>query len=88
MKQGIIPAIEQLFPAAEHRFCLRHIHQNMKLKWNGTAFKDLLWKCATALTIPQFDAAMTEMKTLSKDCHEWLCKIPPKHWARAHFSGK
>jgi hypothetical protein len=88
LKQGIIPAIADLFPAAEHRYCLRHIHQNMKLQWSGTAYKDLLWKCATALTIPRFQRAMEELKALNKECHDWLAKINPKHWARSHFSGK
>ena len=33
MKQGIIPAIAELFPVAEHRYCLMHIYENMKLRW-------------------------------------------------------
>ncbi|KAF5760233.1 putative transposase, mutator type, transposase, MuDR, plant, MULE transposase [Helianthus annuus] len=41
-QKGIIPAITQVFPAAEHRFCVRHIWQNMKLQWRGVAFKDCL----------------------------------------------
>ncbi|MFS7970689.1 putative transcription factor interactor and regulator CCHC(Zn) family [Helianthus anomalus] len=49
-QKGLIPALEKVFPAAEHRFCLRHIHQNMKLKWRGKGFKDCLWACATART--------------------------------------
>nr|GEZ89534.1 hypothetical protein [Tanacetum cinerariifolium] len=31
-QKGIIPAIEELFPVAEHNFCLRHIYENMKSK--------------------------------------------------------
>nr|KAJ0223564.1 hypothetical protein LSAT_V11C200055500 [Lactuca sativa] len=29
-QKGILPAIVKLFPSAEHRFYLRHIHENMK----------------------------------------------------------
>lgn len=87
MMQGLIPAISQLFPCAEHRFCLRHIHENMKQSWNGQAYKDLLWKAATATTVPYFQIAMEELKAFSKPCYEWLVKIPPQHWARSHFSG-
>ncbi|GJS31799.1 zf-CCHC domain-containing protein [Tanacetum coccineum] len=47
---GIIPAIGDLFPAVEHRYCLRHIHENMKLRWRGTSYKELLWKAASVLT--------------------------------------
>nr|GEW07338.1 hypothetical protein [Tanacetum cinerariifolium] len=42
-QKGIIPAIAKLFPATEHRFCLRYIHENIKQKWAGTAYKELLW---------------------------------------------
>ena len=59
----------------------------MKLKWSGTAYKELLWKAATSLTIPRFEKAMTELKNFNKECHDWLAKIPPQHWARAYFSG-
>nr|KAJ0219968.1 hypothetical protein LSAT_V11C200063970 [Lactuca sativa] len=34
-KKGILPAISNLFLSAEHRLCLRHIHENMKLQWRG-----------------------------------------------------
>nr|GEV86834.1 hypothetical protein [Tanacetum cinerariifolium] len=50
-QKGIIPVIIELFPAAKHIYCLRHIHENMKLRWSGTAYKDLLWKAVIALTI-------------------------------------
>nr|GEW80957.1 hypothetical protein [Tanacetum cinerariifolium] len=36
-QKGIIPAIANLFPNAEHRYCVKHIHENMKKKWNVRA---------------------------------------------------
>ena len=59
----------------------------MKLQWNGETYKELLWKCATRTTIPEFQLAMEEFKEFSKPAYEWLLKIPPQHWARSHFSG-
>ncbi|KAM0038177.1 putative transposase, mutator type, MULE transposase domain-containing protein [Helianthus debilis subsp. tardiflorus] len=53
-QKGIIPAIQKVFPAAEHRFCLRHIHENMKSTWRGDMYKNLLWKAASATSIPFF----------------------------------
>ncbi|GJS16807.1 FAR1-related sequence 10 [Tanacetum coccineum] len=82
-----LQTIEALFPAAEHRFYLRYIHENMKSKWAGTAYKELLWSCATALTIPQFQRRMNALKDFNKDCYDWLCKIPPQPWAISHFLG-
>ncbi|XP_021994149.1 uncharacterized protein LOC110890805 [Helianthus annuus] len=82
-QKGLIPALEKVFPAAEHRFCLRHIHQNMKLKWRGKGFKDCLWACATART----GKKMEELKKFNEEAYNWLAQIPPKHWSRSHFTG-
>ncbi|GJU96793.1 hypothetical protein Tco_1321549 [Tanacetum coccineum] len=48
---GIILALAIAFPSAEHRYHLRHIHDNMKRQWSGRAFKDHLWRCATSTTV-------------------------------------
>lgn len=85
--KGIAPAIASLFPCAEHRFCLRHIHENMKLYWKGKAFKDHLWKCATASNVPMFNKAMDDFKNFHDEAHKWLKQIPPEHWSRAYFTG-
>ncbi|CAI9284676.1 unnamed protein product [Lactuca saligna] len=78
-QKGLLPALEKLFPAAEHRYCLRHLHENMKRKWRGKEFKDCLWKCATCTTIPQFNSAMEELKKLNSEAYDWLNSIPSKH---------
>ena len=88
MFQGVIPAIAETFPSAEHRYCLKHIYDNMKLSWRGQMYKELLWRCAIATTIQWFDRQMEKMRSHSKEAYECLKKIPPQHWARSHFSGK
>nr|GEX34955.1 hypothetical protein [Tanacetum cinerariifolium] len=45
---GLLPALKDLFPAAEHRYYVRNIHDNMNLIYKGGHYKELLWKCATA----------------------------------------
>ncbi|CAI9275866.1 unnamed protein product [Lactuca saligna] len=50
-QKGVLPAIAKLFPCAEHHYCLRHIHENMKANWRAKQFKDLLWDCAKASTV-------------------------------------
>ncbi|KAD5318178.1 hypothetical protein E3N88_18124 [Mikania micrantha] len=77
----------KVVPSAEHRYCLRHIHENMKGTFRGKLYKDMLWKCATSKTVPEFKTAMEELKAFNKDAHLWLSKIPPTHWSRSHFSG-
>ncbi|XP_023731200.2 uncharacterized protein LOC111878947 [Lactuca sativa] len=87
-QKGIIPAIAKLFPQVEHRFCLRHIYENMKRQWKDKELKDLVWACATATTIRHFEKALEELKKFKAEAHDWLIQIPPAHWARSHFSGR
>ncbi|KAJ0507983.1 putative transposase, mutator type, transposase, MuDR, plant, MULE transposase [Helianthus annuus] len=86
-QKGLIPALTKVFPNAEHRYCLRHIHENMT-NWRGQLFKDMLWKCAISTTPQQYDKAMKEIQEQDQGLYDWLIKIPPKHWSRAHFSGR
>ncbi|GKB39857.1 mutator type transposase [Tanacetum coccineum] len=87
-QKGILPAIAQVFPNAEHRFCVRHIYENFKAQWKGNQFKELVWKCAAATTVPYFDKQMGKLKNLDEGAYEYLQKIPPQHWSRSHFSGR
>ncbi|GJU34568.1 retrovirus-related pol polyprotein from transposon TNT 1-94 [Tanacetum coccineum] len=77
-----------MFPNVEHRFCLKHIYDNMKLVWREQIYKDCLWKCATVTTIEDFDKSMDELKGTCLDAYEWLEKIPVVHWSRSYFSGR
>ncbi|XP_052623814.1 uncharacterized protein LOC111889772 [Lactuca sativa] len=85
-QKGLHTAVEQLFPNDEHRYCIRHIHNNMRKRWRQTEYKDHLWRCASATTIPEFEHLMKEFSQYDKETCEWLKQIPPKHWARSHFS--
>nr|KAJ0196704.1 hypothetical protein LSAT_V11C700367790 [Lactuca sativa] len=87
-QKGLLPAIEQLFPNAEHKFCIRHIYQNMRKLFMTTEYKEYFWRCATATTIPEFEAVMVELRNYDIEAYQWLLKIPPHHWARIHFLGR
>ncbi|GJR23364.1 hypothetical protein Tco_0971891 [Tanacetum coccineum] len=39
---GLIQAIASVFPSAEHKFCVKHIHENMKSQFKGGVYKDML----------------------------------------------
>ncbi|KAI3675208.1 hypothetical protein L1987_84794 [Smallanthus sonchifolius] len=86
-QKGLVPALSQMFPCAEHRYCLRHIHDNMKSKWRGGVFKNMFWCCASATTVPLFERKMEEIRQLDSSLYGWLKQIPTSSWSRAHFSG-
>ena len=83
----MLPAIKKLFPSAEHRFCVRHINENLNLTWRGGLYKEMLWKAATCTTVVEFNKAMDVLKGYNIKAYEWLNKIPPEHWSRSHFTG-
>ncbi|XP_023731909.1 uncharacterized protein LOC111879680 [Lactuca sativa] len=87
-QKGLIPAIAHIFPCAEHRYCLRHIYENMRKVWRSTEYKEHLWNCAKATTIPEFETLMREFISYDVEAYAWFMKIPPHHWARSHFSGR
>ncbi|GJT67917.1 hypothetical protein Tco_1019397 [Tanacetum coccineum] len=86
-QKGIIPAIKTVYPSAEHKYCLRHLHENIKQGWCRQAYKDLLWRAASATNVKDFEKCMLELKTINPKAHAWLNKIPAEHWARSYFSG-
>ncbi|XP_076934043.1 uncharacterized protein LOC143600164 [Bidens hawaiensis] len=45
-QKGLLPAVERLFPFAEHRFCARHIQENMKQQFKGKIYKEAFYKMA------------------------------------------
>nr|KAJ0197962.1 hypothetical protein LSAT_V11C700364480 [Lactuca sativa] len=85
-QKGIIPAMEKVFPSAKHRFCLRHIQENMKKQWKGKDLSDQLWECGRATTVNHFNRAMDELKKINEEAHAWVCKILTNTWTKSHFS--
>nr|KAJ0217988.1 hypothetical protein LSAT_V11C300147840 [Lactuca sativa] len=83
---GLIPAIAHIFPCVEHKYCLRHIYKNMRKVWRTTEYKEHLWNCAKATTIPEFETLMREFRSYDVEAYEWIMKIPPHHCARSHLS--
>nr|GEX34456.1 hypothetical protein [Tanacetum cinerariifolium] len=87
-QKGIISAIKTVYPSVERRYCLRHIHENIKQGWCGQAYKDLLCRVASATNVKDFEKYMLELKTINPKAHEWLNKILVEHWARSYFLGR
>ncbi|CAO2194395.1 unnamed protein product, partial [Urochloa humidicola] len=85
-QKGLIPAVKQVFPESEHRFCVRHMYQNFQEHFKGEILKEQLWKCARSSSVNLWNYNMEKMKALNKDAYEWLLKLEPNTWVRAYFS--
>jgi hypothetical protein len=78
--------VRQVFPDAEHRFCVRHMWQNFQQLFRGYVLKNQLWKIARSSTITRFEANMEAMKELNVEAYAWLDELDPKTWVRAFQS--
>nr|GEX85817.1 hypothetical protein [Tanacetum cinerariifolium] len=48
-QKGLIQAIASVFPSVEHRYCVRHIYENMKSQFKGCVYKEILWNAGKPL---------------------------------------
>ncbi|KAL0307892.1 UNVERIFIED_CONTAM: hypothetical protein Sangu_3004900 [Sesamum angustifolium] len=82
-QKQLIPAFEYVFPGADNRFCVRHLHGNMKIAgFRGLAFKKVLWNAAKATTMSEFNYRIEELAKLDPKVVDWLSDKPPAHWSR------
>ncbi|GJW94287.1 FAR1-related sequence 10 [Tanacetum coccineum] len=65
-QKGLLPVIAKLFPAAEHRYYVRHIHENMNMTWKGSEYKEMLWNHVTAYIVVDFNRRMDTLKGFKK----------------------
>jgi hypothetical protein len=73
-------------PGLEHRYCVRHLHANMKGKgWKGKEFKDALWGAARAPNEVQFKYYLSVIGGMDKKALEYIEGVDPKMWARHAF---
>ncbi|XP_076918968.1 uncharacterized protein LOC143579596 [Bidens hawaiensis] len=87
-QKGLIPALEKVFPRAEHQFCVRHILKNMRKQWHGDVFKNMFLKAVGATSIPYYLKAMEEIKEADATLYDWVNQIAAKAWSKAHYSGR
>ncbi|GKE66064.1 hypothetical protein Tco_1520225 [Tanacetum coccineum] len=61
-QKGLIQAITSVFPSVEHKYYVRHIHENMKSRFKGGVCKDMLWNAARATTVVEFNKKIGRAK--------------------------
>ncbi|XP_047175589.1 uncharacterized protein LOC124843013 [Vigna umbellata] len=83
--EGLLPAIQDLLPRVEQRFCVRHLYSNFKKKYPGKDLKCLMWRAATA-TYPQlWEAEMRKIKEINVELYLLTFKSPG-FWSRSRFT--
>ena len=83
--QGLIEAVKDVMPLAEHRQCARHIYEGFRKQYSGEEFRLLFWAASKASYPELFNKIMLKIKKANPGAHEWLLKKDPKTWSRAFF---
>ncbi|KAL4366263.1 hypothetical protein GQ457_05G026550 [Hibiscus cannabinus] len=78
--------IEDIFPYAKDRKCVRHMYKNFKEKHKGQALTDVVRKAVRATYLREFENAMDQLKSLSDAAYIWIEGENPAQWSRSHFS--
>nr|XP_009780697.1 PREDICTED: uncharacterized protein LOC104229706 [Nicotiana sylvestris] len=79
--KGLVQAVYELMPNAEHRMCVKHIWSNWKRTWGGEERRKKFWDCARASFEAFLKVKLDELPELSgnkiiKD----LLRYPKQSW--------
>ncbi|XP_023753694.1 uncharacterized protein LOC111902053 [Lactuca sativa] len=80
--KGLVDAVKERVPVAEHRQCVRHIYANFKKRFKGEQYMKLFWAAAASTTQPKFEAEMNFIKKIDPLGYEHLMERDPKSWKR------
>ncbi|XP_058760393.1 uncharacterized protein LOC131633723 [Vicia villosa] len=84
-QKGLLPALEELLPGVDQRFCVRHLYSNFRKKFPGKQLKEIMWRAAKA-TYPQaWEREMREMRKVNEEAYKHLLKVPPRFWSKSMF---
>ncbi|KAI8555876.1 hypothetical protein RHMOL_Rhmol05G0207600 [Rhododendron molle] len=81
-KKGRVPALQEIVPNAEMRFCTRHLYTNFRDSHKGMELRKQLWAAARATTVTEFHKAMDLMRTTDVEAYKWLVEKPASQWSR------
>ncbi|XP_048603597.1 uncharacterized protein LOC106426549 [Brassica napus] len=82
-QKGLIYAIKNVLPYAEHKMCARHIFANLK-KRHGQLdqLHKLFWKCARSYNKHVFDRNLEKMKSVKVEAYEEVKRSVTSNWSR------
>jgi hypothetical protein len=83
--QGLQSCVNQLFPAAEHRMCARHIYANWRKKHRLQEYQKRFWKIAKASNEMMFNRYKNKLANKNSNGWKDLQNTDPIHWCRAWF---
>ena len=77
--------MQEQFPHAEHRFCVRHLYENIHQVHRGETVRQQIWAYAKSTTVAAFDRNMAKLKEDNPGAHAFVEEMAPNTWSRAFF---
>jgi len=76
-QKGLQNVIEEMYPDAEHIFCVRHMYTNFFINdFKGLALKEIHWRDAKSTMVADYNFWIQKMQKESKLAYEWLLDMP------------
>ncbi|XP_059650403.1 uncharacterized protein LOC132296203 [Cornus florida] len=85
-QKGLVDTFENIMDGSDHRYCVRHLYENFKLRFKGQQLKNELWEAARSFTEADFDVHMRNIKVLNAEAYGWLHNVPPEFWSKSRFT--
>ena len=76
----------RLFLIIEHRYCVKHIYNNIKVNHMGMELKSVLWRYVGTTSVREFEKGVEHLKSLDEEAWKYLADIEHARWTRSHFS--
>ncbi|XP_057793981.1 uncharacterized protein LOC131010465 [Salvia miltiorrhiza] len=86
MQKGLMEAVKDQLPEAEHRWCARHIYANWSKKWRGEEMKKRFWISAWSSFEEEFKLNISKISSIKAQAAVDLLQYPPENWCRAYQS--
>nr|GEY07283.1 multidrug resistance-associated protein 5 [Tanacetum cinerariifolium] len=83
--KGLIEAVKDVMPNAEHRQCARHIYESFRKQYTGLEYRQLFWATSKASYPQLFNKIIDKIKSANSNAHKYLMDKNPKTWSRAFF---
>lgn len=82
---GLVAAIDEIFPNAVHGYCCQHLAENIEANGFWKKCKRLFWCAAFAKSEAAFDAVFVKIRAEDPNCYDHLKDVPAERWATYAF---
>ncbi|GKA60577.1 ribonuclease H-like domain-containing protein [Tanacetum coccineum] len=84
-QKGLLNAVQELFPQAEHRLCARHIYANWYSDFHGEQLKMAFYSVAKCANEAQMNQRLEEIDDIQSGAKQSLKSKDIRQWRRAFF---